>query len=149
MMKQVHIYRTMRAARMRGFSLVSAIFLLIVLAALGVAMVTISTTQHQSSSLDIEGVRAYQAAKAGIEWGVYQQRGWINGTNIPCVPTPQTSHTLVISGFTVIVKIVVVCESDLNTAVISATACNMTGANACDNPPNNPDYVRRVLEVRL
>lgn len=138
MMKQMHIYRTMRAVRMRGFSLVSAIFLLIVLAALGVAMVTISTTQHQSSSLDIEGVRAYQATKAGIEWGVYQRL-----RNDSCA----ASSMIAVSGFTVMIA----CNAgEADTAVIRATACNMPVANACPDPgPNNPDYVRRVLEVRL
>ncbi|HEY6772975.1 MAG TPA: PilX N-terminal domain-containing pilus assembly protein [Oxalicibacterium sp.] len=138
MMKQVHIYGAMRAVRMRGFSLVSAIFLLIVLAALGVAMVTISTTQHQSSSLDIEGVRAYQAAKAGIEWGVYQQ---LRGSSGSCPTSFQ------ISGFTVVVTCI---PGEEGTAVITSKACNIPVANVCDDPaPNNPDYVRRVVEVRL
>jgi MSHA biogenesis protein MshP len=56
----------------RGFSLVSAIFLLVVIAALGVFAVTLSTTQQQSAALDVLGARAYQAARAGIEWGAYQ-----------------------------------------------------------------------------
>ena len=56
----------------RGFSLVSAIFLLVVIAALGTFAVTLSTTQQQSSALDVMGARAYQAARAGVEWGAYQ-----------------------------------------------------------------------------
>lgn len=56
----------------KGFSLVSAIFLLVVIAALGVFAVTLSTTQQQSAALDVLGARAYQAARAGIEWGAYQ-----------------------------------------------------------------------------
>ena len=56
----------------QGFSLVSAIFLLVVIAALGAFAVTLSTTQNQSSALDVQGARAYQAARAGIEWGAYQ-----------------------------------------------------------------------------
>lgn len=52
----------------RGFSLVSAIFLLVVIAALGTFAVTLSTTQHQSQTMDIMGARAYQAALAGVEW---------------------------------------------------------------------------------
>ena len=55
-----------------GFSLVSAIFLLVVIAALGLFTVTISTTQQQSSAMDVLGSRAYQAAKAGIEWSIYR-----------------------------------------------------------------------------
>lgn len=56
----------------RGFSIVSAIFLLVVLAALGAFMVTFSSVQHISSALDVQGARAYHAARAGIEWGSYQ-----------------------------------------------------------------------------
>lgn len=56
----------------RGFAIVSAIFLLVVLAALGAFMVTLSTVQHTSSTQDLQGARAYQAARAGIEWGAYQ-----------------------------------------------------------------------------
>lgn len=55
-----------------GFSLVSAIFLLVVIAALGTFAVTLSTTQQQSAALDVMGARAYQAARAGVEWGAYQ-----------------------------------------------------------------------------
>lgn len=55
-----------------GFSLVSAIFLLVIIAALGLFTVTISTTQQQSSAMDALGSRAYQAAKAGIEWSIYR-----------------------------------------------------------------------------
>jgi Tfp pilus assembly protein PilX len=56
----------------RGFAIVSAIFILVVLAALGAFIVNVSTNQQIGSTLDLQGVRAYQAARAGIEWGIYQ-----------------------------------------------------------------------------
>ena len=56
----------------RGFVLPSAIFLLVVLAALAAFLVNISTTQNMTSAQDVQGARAYQAARAGIEWGLYQ-----------------------------------------------------------------------------
>jgi MSHA biogenesis protein MshP len=59
------------ASVQRGFSLVTAIFLLVVIAALGTFAVTLSTTQQQSAALDVMGARAYQAARAGIEWAAY------------------------------------------------------------------------------
>ena len=55
----------------RGFALVSAIFILVVLALLGAMMVALSTTQHVGQARDLFGSRAYFAARAGIEWGVY------------------------------------------------------------------------------
>ena len=56
----------------RGFSIVSAIFLLVVLSLLGAMMVTFSTVQHTTAAQDIQGSRAYWAARAGAEWGIYQ-----------------------------------------------------------------------------
>ena len=55
-----------------GFVLPTAIFLLVILAALGGYMVSLSRTSHLSSALDIQGARAYQAARAGIEWAAWQ-----------------------------------------------------------------------------
>ena len=57
------------ASAQRGFSLISAIFLLVVIAALGTFAVTLSTSQQQSAALDVLGSRAYQAARAGNRVG--------------------------------------------------------------------------------
>jgi MSHA biogenesis protein MshP len=59
-------------AKQRGFSLISAIFLLVVIAALGTFAVTLSTTQQHSAALDVLGARGFQASRAGVEWGAYQ-----------------------------------------------------------------------------
>ena len=32
----------------------------------------LSTTQHLGSALDIQGARAYLAARTGIEWGLHK-----------------------------------------------------------------------------
>jgi len=52
----------------RGFAIVSAVFLLVILTALGAFMVTLSSTQNITSAQDVQGARAYRAARAGIEW---------------------------------------------------------------------------------
>lgn len=54
----------------RGFAIVSAIFLLVTLAALGAFMLTFSNTQQITSTQDLQGSRAYWAAKGGIQWAV-------------------------------------------------------------------------------
>lgn len=56
----------------RGFAIASAIFLLVVLALLGAMVVTLSNTQQIGQTRDMLGSRAYYAARAGIEWGIYQ-----------------------------------------------------------------------------
>lgn len=58
--------------RSAGFSIIAALFLLVVLGALGVYMISISHVQHLTTSHAVQGSRAYQAAKAGIEWGIYR-----------------------------------------------------------------------------
>ena len=50
----------------------SAIFLLVILAGLAAFLVHISTTQSITSAQDIQGARAYHAARAGVDWGLYQ-----------------------------------------------------------------------------
>jgi MSHA biogenesis protein MshP len=54
----------------RGFSLPSAIFLLVILSLLGAFMLSLSTTQSITSAQDVQGSRAYRAARAGLEWAV-------------------------------------------------------------------------------
>ncbi len=54
--------------RQQGFALVSAIFLLVVLAALGGYMASLSGTQQTSGMLSVLGTRAHFAARSGIEW---------------------------------------------------------------------------------
>lgn len=55
-----------------GFALPSAIFLLVVLAGLAAFMLTVFTASQTAQTQDLNGVRAYQAARAGLEWGAYQ-----------------------------------------------------------------------------
>lgn len=57
------------AARQGGFSLVAAVFLIVVLAALGAFTVQVAMTQYQSANLELLGARAQAAAQAGIEYG--------------------------------------------------------------------------------
>jgi MSHA biogenesis protein MshP len=56
--------------REAGFALVNAVFLLVVLAFLGVVMVTLSGVQSRTPVFALQGARAYHAARSGIEWGV-------------------------------------------------------------------------------
>lgn len=59
-------------SQQRGATIVAAIFLLLLLAGLGALMVTMTSVQNTTSAQDIQGARAYQAARAGLEWGIYQ-----------------------------------------------------------------------------
>ena len=53
-----------------GFAAIAAIFLVVLLAALGAFMVGFSNTQQINSAQDLQGSRAYWAARGALEWGV-------------------------------------------------------------------------------
>lgn len=56
--------------RQRGFGVIAAIVILVILAGLAGFIVSISTTQSITFAQDVQGARAYQAARAGVEWGI-------------------------------------------------------------------------------
>lgn len=135
------------ATRARGSALVVAIFLLVVLAALGVAVVGVSNTQHTASALDVAGVRAYQAARAGAEWGIYRQRidGSCGGSTSFAMPAGTS-----LASFTVTVNCTPVTVSGIHRFRVIATACNQPAGGNCPNAAAaNLDYVQRVIDVRF
>lgn len=56
----------------RGFGAIAAIVVLVILAVLGSAIVAFSTNQQVTSAQDVMSIRAWQAARAGNEWGLFQ-----------------------------------------------------------------------------
>jgi len=58
--------------RARGFALVLALFLIVALAAIGAYLVTVSNVQVETGVMDEQAARAYQAARAGLDWGAYR-----------------------------------------------------------------------------
>jgi len=53
-----------------GFSIVMAIFILVVLSLLGGYMVKLSGVQNATAVNAVQGARAYQAARSAIEWSI-------------------------------------------------------------------------------
>lgn len=140
--------------------MVSAIFLLVALAVLGAAIVNVSTVQHTTSALDVQGTRAYLAGRSGIEWALFNvfvagsycggPAGATNSFSMPsgttlsdftvtvvCTPTTYTSATATIA-----------VSPDIIAREITATACNQPASGACPNPNPGMGYVQRVVTVR-
>lgn len=142
----------MRACAQRGFSLVTAIFLLVVLAALGAAMATFFVAQQQSAALDVLGSRAYQAARAGIEWAADNISQQAPGTQWPGCATGATFPANSLGGTMSPFSVTVTCVSAPYTddaAVtfvynVEAVAVGVNGAQ-----PGNADYVERVIDVKI
>jgi Tfp pilus assembly protein PilX len=88
--------------RAEGVSLVTAIFLVVILSGLAGAIMSLYISQQTSSALDVQGARAYQAARAGVEWGLFQQL-----QNNNCFPTSiVTPGAQTLGSFTVTVTCV-------------------------------------------
>jgi MSHA biogenesis protein MshP len=132
-----------RAKRQSGFSIVAAMFLLVVLAALGTFILGVSSMNHMARAYDMQGAQAYQAARAGIEWGLYKvlQSG-------PGCPATTSFSPPAIGGFTVTVGCSSTATDELGTTVtvfsLTATACNLAAGGACPGSVGN-NYVERQL----
>jgi MSHA biogenesis protein MshP len=60
------------ARRQRGVSIITGVFLLLLMSVLAAVIANVVSTAHVNLAADIGGARAYQAARAGAEWGMYQ-----------------------------------------------------------------------------
>ncbi len=138
--------------RSGGFALVTAIFLLAVLATVSVYFVDVIATEHQGAALDITGSRAYQAARAGIEWGAYSILKNPSGSYAASCRTGSATRTIDFSGYGL--HATVTCTSSAHSEAgesvqvyrIRATSCNQAGG--CPGPnPGSPDYVERQIEA--
>ena len=77
-------------SRQAGFGLVAAMFVIIIIAAVIATMARLAVTQNSTNSLAIQQARAYQAAQAGLEWGISRA---VNGQ--PC------ASSFSLSGFSI------------------------------------------------
>ena len=125
----------------RGFSLITGLFLLVVLALLGVFIVAVFGLQQSAQALDVGGTRAYAAARAGIDWGLMQVLDPHNSDPLlaPANPQPPACFATqsvplaaaTLSGYALSVSCsrTVTTELNRNLAVyaINATASTATG----------------------
>lgn len=133
--------------REQGFALVAAMFIVVILALLGIMMVTIGGMERATSTAALRGTQAYFAARSGVEWGIF---GALNNTAATCGAAPSTPTT---NTFNFAVpgldnySVSVLCEytahreqSDTyNVFVITATATSGAFGNA--------DFVSRIIRV--
>ncbi|HQT26060.1 MAG TPA: agglutinin biogenesis protein MshP [Burkholderiales bacterium] len=142
--------------REKGFALVTAIFLLVALASVAAYLVDVIAVEHQSSALDLTGSRAYQAARAGIEWAAYSVLKNPSGTYAAACRAGPTRQTIDYTGNLATLHATVACTSSahseagatVNVYRIVSTACNLPSSGACPNlDPESQDYVERQLEA--
>jgi MSHA biogenesis protein MshP len=142
----------MRELHNQGFVLPAAIFLLVVLGSLAAWMMQLTVATQAQDALAIEGERAYRAAEAGLEAGIYAAR---QDTPV-CATQTLNMFTGQLSRFTahVICTDTVVNEggSVIHLFQITSIACNQpaTTGDACPNSiPTSPEYAERQLQATV
>ena len=135
--------RTSRAAvpkRQRGFALVVAIFLMVVLALLGIFIVKIGGVQHQTVNVALLGARAFEAARTGIEWGAYQALDAAS-----CTTTTLNLTEDGLAGFDVDVT----CTASTFTETGVTYNMYVIDAEARAGSYGTPDYVSRRMQATV
>ena len=131
--------------------MVSLIALLTVLAVFGASIVVVFTTQQVGAALDLQGVRAYHAARGGLEWGVYHvlRPGFGGCAGIH-------GKSVAYGGNLADFRVTLACASsthDDGTGTvtmysITATACNDAACPTASTPPA-ATYVERRVRVTV
>jgi MSHA biogenesis protein MshP len=138
-----------------GFGAIAAILVLVVLASLAAAIVRIGHATQTGSAQDILGARAWAAARAGTEWGLYQalKGGWST-----CSGASQTLDLTADTGMRVTVRCTSLRYNEgeddtgavqtLRLYTLDAVACNSTGTCPDDTRAVQPGYIERRRQVQ-
>ena len=131
--------------RAKGFAIVSALFILVALAALGAFIAVISGAQQIGSALDVDGARAYYAARSGAEWGAARAfNGGVCAGATNLGPINQMTVTVNCAASATGNNV----EAGLGTIwTITATACNQPGGGGCPGGAAAANYVERRVTL--
>jgi len=119
-----------------GFSLVPALFLLVVLSALGIVAVRLAGVQHQTAVLAMQSGRAYAAARSGVDWSAYQ--ALVNGN---CASTTLALTEAGLAGFSVDTN----CSTTTHSEGPNTVRVYVIDAFAWAGVYGTPDYVSRRI----
>jgi MSHA biogenesis protein MshP len=126
--------------RQGGFSLVSAVFLLVVLAALGAYAVRLATLQQQTVTAGLRAAQAFEAAKTGVAWGAYRALG--SGV---CGSSTLNLTEGAAAGFRVSVQ----CTQRTHTEGTATVDVFVFDVRAEAGVYGGPDYVSRRLQTKV
>ena len=127
----------------KGFAIISAIFLIVVLGFLGVSMSRVFTSGQQAINQDITSLQAYFAGRSALQWGMYQA----------ALNAPTGEHTISFSNEGLsdtealinLTKTTILTKDYYNIAV---TGCYGYTVN-CSTPTSIPERSKRKLELRF
>lgn len=127
-----------RHPRQSGFAAVAALFLVVVMAAMGAFMVSVSNAQQLASAADLQGNRAYWAARAGLEWtlGAFA----LDASACPAAP-PATVDTGAIFDLTVTCDLQSYTEGSVTAKIFTLSSVASRGT------AGSPTYVERSVSA--
>ena len=143
----------------RGFGAIMAIVVVVMMASLAAGLARIGMAQQLGSAQDVQSARAWAAARAGIEWGLFRALSSTTPADAwkTCSSLAQTLDLSATTGFYVTVS----CDSAVynegesapgtpnvvRVFRIEATACN--SATSCPDPvaATGAGYVERMRQV--
>ncbi|MFO1219340.1 MAG: MSHA biogenesis protein MshP [Burkholderiaceae bacterium] len=138
----------------RGIGAITAVLVLVALSVLAAAIVRLSSAAQSATAQDVMAARASAAARAGLEWGLYQA---FKGSWSSCAGATQTLDLRADTGLMVSVT----CDSrsyhdgesapgvasSVRVFVIEATACSLAASCPDAAAAVQPGYVERRLQI--
>jgi len=133
-----------------GFTLVTAIFLLVVVASLSVFMLNFRNVQQSTLVYGVQGARAMSAARTGLEWGIYQTITLSNVNSVCASGTPITnSFSTSGAGSLDTFNITVVCQFSDHIEGVSLIRTYQLTSSAQVGTFGTLDYVYRSLQASV
>lgn len=126
--------------RQSGFTLVTALFLLIVVSLLSVYLINFRNVQQSTVVFGQQGARAMLAAHAGIEWGIYESV--VNGN---CAPNAFSAPGTALSAY----NISVTCSSSAHTEGAVLINTYRLTSTAQTGTYGTLDYVYRSMQATV
>jgi MSHA biogenesis protein MshP len=145
-------------AAQSGFAIIAAVAILVILAALGAFILSVTMFRDQSTGLDRLGIRALSVARAGIEWGMYRVQNPEDAAAAPATCAAATNNfpatdfdgpqgQFAVSVSCTLTGPVLENGNQVRIYTLVAVACNDPGG-VCPINSNNPAYVERSITVQ-
>jgi len=132
--------------RQQGVALVTAIFLVVIVAGIGAVMLTIGQTQQQSVALSILGQRGMNAASSGLEWAIHRAIHSA-AAGLDCSPGTVSFNpgAAILSNYTVAI------ECSMQSFEEGTTTYNvyMLTSRATMNAFGSSDFISRTLRATV
>ena len=126
--------------KQQGFSIVTALFLIVVLSLLATGMIKILSTSQQSISQEISSIKAYLAARSGLQIAMYQAASTTPPANGDIHNLSYTTNGGLANTTAQVTYVRKDVESDRYYQINSR-------ADYADN--TSPEYARRELTLRF